>query len=290
MYNTICIVGLGTLGGFLTYHLFTSETSKELILFDYDTVELENIKNSIYTRKDIGKLKTLSIFKKLDEPNNVILRNEKFIEGITDLKKCDLIIDCRDFTYDRENIIDIRLYISSRTLIIDCRKNIKNEIHHEGQYLNKLSKTDVNNAALNATILISNGNIKKLIEKQMVQQIKLDYSLEETKEFILRNKNKSDLVYDPNQFEKKLINLHENYPLVKKVNKDNDITLCFGPATSPFSSKKYPLYYFRTINDLISECSSMVQSIGCNYNSYIVSVNYNNDKHYVELLPETGGA
>ena len=70
MYNNICLIGLGTIGGFLAKNLSEIESIKKLLLIDYDTVETENIKNSIYTNKDIGKLKTSAIYDKLDNKKN----------------------------------------------------------------------------------------------------------------------------------------------------------------------------------------------------------------------------
>ena len=66
MYSNICVIGLGSLGGYLAKNLSELETMKNLLLIDYDTVEQENIKNSIYSQRDIGKLKTEAILQKID--------------------------------------------------------------------------------------------------------------------------------------------------------------------------------------------------------------------------------
>lgn len=290
MYNNICIIGAGSLGGFLIYNLYQSEISKNFTIFDYDTIELKNIKNTIYSKKDIGELKTNAIFKKLDKPTNIILRNEKFIEGSTKNFSSDLVIDCRDFIYDRENIIDLKLYISGRNLVLDCRKNIKKDFHHEGKYTEFLSKMDINNAALNATILISNGLIKDLIKNQLVHNIPLDYTYKTTKQIIQNNKNKDDIVYDFNSFDKKLLNFHENYTSLMKINKDNDIIIYLGSKSEHYQSKIIPKSRFKTINDIITECSFMMNKNPFNFNSYILSINCESNQYFIELLPETGGA
>jgi len=290
LYNNICIIGAGTIGGFLTYNLYHSEISKSFTIFDYDTVELKNIRNSIYTKKDIGKLKTDAIFKKLDEPSNVIIRNEKFIEGATKNLLSDLVIDCRDFIYDRKNIIDLRLYISGKNLVLDCRKNIKKDFHHEGQYTESLSKIDIHNASLNASILISNGLIKDLINNQLVHHIPLDSTCKIAKQIIQNNKNKDDIIYDFTSLDKKLLNLHENYTSIIKINKYNDITIYLGSKSQYYQSKVIPKLKFKTINDIISECSLLMNKIPYHFNSYILSINSDSNQYFIELLPETGGA
>ena len=86
MYSRICVIGLGALGGFLAKNLSELETTKELLLIDYDTVEQENIKNSIYLKRDIGKLKTDAIIDKLNSEAQVSTLSKKFIEGKTKIE------------------------------------------------------------------------------------------------------------------------------------------------------------------------------------------------------------
>jgi len=288
LYNDICLIGLGTLGGFLAKNLSELETTKNLLLIDYDTVEPENIKNSIYTEKDIGKSKTESILKKLDSNAIIHLRNEKFIEGITKIPKYDLIIDCRDFTYERKDLIDVRLYMSFRNLIIDCRKNVKYSKQHEGKYLTRLSKTDLKVSALNVTMLIENGMIGQLINNQLVHEISIDYLSEKTKNSV--SKEDVDIIYDNNSFEGKLLNLHNNYSSIIDINQKNDLTLCVGSRKSPYITRTIPRNNFNSINDIITSFSSLMKNLPYSYNYYVITINTYNNIFYVELLPETGSA
>lgn len=288
MYNNICVIGLGSLGGYLAKSLSELESTKNLLLIDYDTVEQENIKYSIYSQRDIGKLKTEAILSKLDSDAHIHCINKKYIEGLTKIPKYDLIIDCRDFTYERKNLIDIRLSISFKNLIIDCRKNVTYKKQHEGKYIERLSKTDLKMAALNTTILIGNGIIKELINKEIIHEIPIDYISEKAKKSA--NNNGIDIIYENNSFEKKLLNLHNNYSSIIDINKKNELTVCVGSKTSPYLTKTISRNNFNTINDIISNFSSLMQNLPFPYNYYVISVNKYNNSFYVELLPETGSA
>ena len=79
MYNSICIIGLGTLGSFLAKNLSEMEFIKKLILIDFDVVENNNISNSIYKKQDINEYKTESIKKYLSNEIEIITITEKFI-------------------------------------------------------------------------------------------------------------------------------------------------------------------------------------------------------------------
>ena len=46
MQRNICVIGIGSLGGYLARNLSELETTKNLLLIDYDTVERENLRNS----------------------------------------------------------------------------------------------------------------------------------------------------------------------------------------------------------------------------------------------------
>ena len=61
MYNKVVIAGVGSLGSFFSYHLAKSGCIKEMLLYDSDIVDEKNLKNSIFTKEDIGKPKVYSI-------------------------------------------------------------------------------------------------------------------------------------------------------------------------------------------------------------------------------------
>ncbi len=288
MYSKICVIGLGALGGFLAKNLSELETTKELLLIDYDTVEQENIKNSIYLKRDIGKLKTEAIMDKLNGEAQVSTLSKKFIEGTTKIEGYDLVLDCRDFTYERKDLIDARLSISYRSLIIDCRQNVKYEKQHEGEYLERLTKTEVRAAALNATILIGNGIFSELVKKREIQSIPVDTISENAKTFL--SEKQQDLIYDLNKFDRKLINLHKNYSSIIDLNKKKDLTVCVGSKSKPLLVKTIPKNNFSTINDIMTEFSSLIKDLPYPYNYYIITLNNYQNNYYVEILPEVGSA
>ena len=289
-FENICIIGLGTIGGFLAKDLSELETTKKLTLFDYDTVEIENLKNSIYKEEDVGRLKTMAIQNKLNPKINVITRNESFKEEETKIPKHDLVIDCRDFTYDRKNIIDVRLHISLKTLIIDCRKNIKNDYHYEGKYRERLNKIDLMNASLNTTLLIRKKIIEEFIERQIVHRVYLNHPYEMATKVIEQSRNKQDIIYDSQSYDKKFLNLHEGYPSIIKGNKTKNITIYLGEKNCPSFNKTYPINEFKNLNELYVTFSNLVNKWPHPYNSYFVSLTNVDDEFYIEILPEIGSA
>lgn len=288
-YSSICLIGVGTIGGFLAKSISELETTKNLLIIDHDIVELKNTKNSIYTKNDIGKFKVDALYEKIKNNTNVTTINKKFIEGFTIIPKFDLVIDCRDFTYERKDLIDIRLYISYRNLVIDCRKNVIFNNKHEGAYIERLTKTELKTVILNFILLMENEILKELIKNKIIHEIAIDNVSEKTKKAIEQKSN--DLVYDENNYDdNKLINLHKNYKEIIDINKNNNLTVCVGSKTSPFSSHEIPTNQIKTINDLISKFSECLETVPFQYNYYVISVNIYNNKYFIELLPETGAA
>lgn len=288
MYSNICLIGLGTLGGFLAKNLSELDTTKKILLIDYDTVEPENIINSIYVSEDIGKLKTKAICNKLHSKCKVNILNKKFIEGQTKIPKFDLIIDCRDFTYNRKDLIDARLYVSFRNLVIDCRKDVNYLKQHEGKYATRLSKHDLKNAAYNVSMLIENGLFNQIVKKRMVYELPIDIISEKVKTIV--DKKDIDIIYDNNFCEEKLLNLSNNYSSIIDINKENEILVCLGDKNSPYNTTVVPKNNLRSIQDIIQNFTSLTQKLPYQYNFYIISVSIHNNKHYVEILPETGSA
>lgn len=288
MYSDICLIGLGTLGGYLAKNLAELDTTKNLILIDYDTVESENLRNSIYTKNDIGVLKTKALYKKLNSKARIKLLSKKFIEGETKIPKNYIIIDCRDFTYDRKDLIDVRLYISFRNLIVDCRKNVIYDLQHEGKYASRLTKTDLKNAALNVTQLFEKGLISLMIKKRMVYEIPIDVITDKVKNIVDKN---SDVIYDSSDnFNNKLINLNNNYLSIIDINKDNDLTICLGDKEDPYNKQIIPRNNLTCIKDITSNLCSLTKNLPYPFNYYIISLSNYNNTYYVELIPETGSA
>jgi len=287
MYERIAIIGIGSLGGFVANSISFREYISEIIVIDYDIVESKNIRNSIYKKKDVGKFK-VDVMTQILENNNeelkVIKIKKKFIENNNEFNKCDLVIDCRDFTYNRGKFIDVRLYISSRYLIVDCRKNVQYEKKHKGKYISNLTKADLRNAGFITSTLIDNLYLSECIKEQGVYKFDLDY----LKEF---TKKKTDIVYDVAPGEEMLINLSDNIFPILNANKKSDLKICVGSKEKPIFENMISKNTLKDGNDVISNLVSSL-NIPCVFNTFVIALTENRkEKTYVvELIPETGAA
>ncbi len=140
--SRIAIIGLGTLGGFIAQTISELDFLRKLTLVDFDVIEEKNLINSIYRSCDIGRYKTTALHDIIHEQNRNIeieIITERYKEYESIIPEVDFIIDCRDHVCDRGEEIDVRLFISSRYLVIDCRKNVSYEQSYEGRYLTQLT-------------------------------------------------------------------------------------------------------------------------------------------------------
>lgn len=293
MYEKIVVIGIGTLGGFVARSIADLEDIKEITILDYDIVEERNIKNSVYKRKHIGKPKVEALKELIEDANSELVVNAincKYVEGETKLPLSDLVIDCRDFIYDRSGEIDIRLYMSSRYLIIDCKKDMKYENHYEGSYISKLSKNDIRYAATQVVLSIENETIKELIEREAIHKIDLDYLEKRTKEYIDNLNEKPDMVLECIPGSEKIRNLDEMIFPIMDENQKRDITISLGNdrknpqvlTTLPKSTLKEPA-------DVVSALTSMIRT-PFTMNNFLVAPIKEKNKLIIVLLPETGAA
>ena len=293
MYKRITIIGLGTLGGFLAKSISNIEEVKLLTLIDYDYVEKRNLRNQIYSEKDVGFFKVNCLYRILKlKRSNLKLRRiiGKYEEEITKIPKSDLVIDCRDFTYDRRDRIHVRTYLTSRYLIVDCQRNVKYEKHHEGKYLTELTKHDLEYASWAFCDLIIKGVLKKLIYDQIIYNIPLDHNIENAYNTIDKT-NKFDLVIDSQINDKKLKNLHDVGLSLDTIKKRETI-ICIGDQRDPLIQKRYPENHFNNLDELVSSMLSLISTANqvVVYQHYIICKKIVDNKCYVQLLPETGAA
>ena len=286
MYSCITVLGLGSLGGYVVNAISSIKTLKKIILVDYDRVEKKNLKNTIYKAGDIGNLKTdvlSNIICTKNKEIEIIKINDKFIEGKTKLPESDLVLDCRDFTYDRKSLVDARFYISSRYLIVDCRKDVKYEKHYEGEYTSLLTESDLKKAAFIILTLICDGIISSLITNKSVNKFDLDY-LKQMKQ------RTNDVIYNYEPGEEKLINLRDNLFPILKLNKelDLDINMCLSDTMVPV--KTIPKGILKSGSDVITNLIEVTNLPFLIFNTYIISVDKGDNRGTVTLIPETGAA
>lgn len=285
VYKSIVIIGIGTLGGFVTDALSNLETLETLIVIDHDIVERKNLKNSIYRQIDIGvpKVDALKeIIKYKNSDLTIITLNEKFIEGKTCIPQCDLVLDCRDYTYDRRRQIDVRLYISSRYLMVDCRKNVEYVVKSEGKYLIELGKQDLRYAGQLVSMLIYNETIISLMKEQSVQKYELDY--------VKRiDQNSCDVVYEAAESEEKFVNLPEKIVPILQANKHSDLELFVGSNLFPITKDLIPKNSLRSSSDIAVTLTRAVSN-QCGFNNFVIALHQLDGRFLLELIPETGAA
>ena len=285
--SSITVIGAGTLGGFLCESLSKIEFVKRIVVIDYDKVRKKNVSESVYPPSSVGNSKIYSIRKiiRFLNPNiEVIGIKEKYIEGKTKLPcKTDLVLDCRDFIYDRNGEIDTRLFITSRYVVLDCRRKVTYNNHFEGSYNEKVTRLDLSNAANIVSSLIENGKIFDIVEKELVHKIELDYVSRKTHE-ILQEKDNMVAIPDP-----KFIDLEDSLHKIIDSNKKGSLKMFLGSKESSLMFKEIHKGSLTSPNDVVSLLTEFVQSPFATA-GFIVVLHDKQKEVYLELLPETGAA
>lgn len=305
----IAVIGLGTLGGALCKNIAEMESIDELNIIDYDNVESKNIHNSVYKASQIGETKVDALREIIENDVHVIPTNMKYKEGKTPLPKCDLIIDCRDIVCDRGNEIDVRLYISGKILIIDCRKNVKTQYNYEGSYRRHLSKSELNKAGFFAAQIICSDQIKNLLSNKTVQRLDLNLLPSIINKAMKKSlDNRIDIIYEAFDGSERLQCLEENIQPIMNLVRTKNVDVYIGEKESrdiclvkPFrkvdkipevTKTKYaviPHNSLRNSNDLIHALSEIVKKQH-NLVNFIVTLRTLEGETFVELLEETGAA
>lgn len=287
--KTVVVIGLGTIGGFLSQSLSELDDLQKLILVDYDRVEMKNTYNSIYRKSDVGKYKTTALHDIIKDQSNIDVEilTTRYEEETTNLPYSDLIIDCRDYVYNRKNKIDVRLYITSRYLVVDCRKNITYDKNYEGRYTTLLSKNDLRKATMIATSFLQSGFINYMMENQIVKEISLDY-LDEVSNDIKKKYNNRNMIVDY-EASKKLLNLEENITDIIQENRSKDVLITVGDSNK-YPIKKIPKNSIQSANDIISTMSRVINTSDDPELYYIISITQNQNNYIINLLPESGAA
>lgn len=305
MYSKVAVIGLGTLGGFLCKHISEIEEVRELVIIDHDMVEGRNVFKSIYTASQVGEYKVDALAELLKDDVTVTKINRRYIEGKTSLPLCDLIIDCRDVVCDRAGEIDVRLYITGRILIIDCRNQVKNVCSYDGSYSIQLNKNEIKKAAFYASEIIYSDQIRTMINNRMIQRVDLDILPSVMNKAIVRTlEDKVDIVHDDPKISRRLQCMEDNIKPILELNKTNRIDVYVGERPKPtflqklFSSApdvaetKYALIPAKSMNtstDVMHRLSEIVKRQP-GVSNYIVTIRRDHGQTFVELLEETGAA
>lgn len=283
--KSIVVIGLGTLGGFTTEALSNLESTEKLVIIDHDIVEQKNLKNSIYRQIDIGSPKVEALKDIVTQQNpdlEVWAFQTEYVEGKTKLPKEDLVIDCRDFTYNRKSEVDARFYISSRYLMADFRKNVTYKTKQPGKYILELTKNDLRHAASIISMMVHSNTIESLKTSQSVQKYELDY-------FKHIDDCCYDIVYEDVVGEDKFVNLPDKIFPILDLNKNKEVTVFLGSRVFPVSELTIPMNTLKDSKDLISKLTSLV-SCQTDFNNFVISVFNDQRNTYIEVIPDTGAA
>lgn len=294
----IIVIGVGSFGGFLCKHLSELETVKELYIIDYDFVESKNVRNSVYSISQVGEYKVDALKELIQDEVFVMDFKTSYVEGKTKLPKADLVIDCRDMVCDRDNEIDVRLYISGRMLVIDCRQNVKCHQEYKGAYNTSLSKSEIRKAAFYAAQIINSGELKTLKGNGLIQTIDLDLIPGILTKAVNESlANKTDLIYEVFDHTERIQRLDEHITPIMTLNKSQDIKVILAenkdeqliPKVAKTKYSIIPKRSLETSSDLIERLTNLVKERGDFMNFIVVLKEGVDGKQYVELLEETGG-
>jgi hypothetical protein len=303
VYENITIIGVGSLGGFLTKHISELTIVREITIVDFDSVESKNIFDSIYSYDDLGEYKVDSLYEIVKNNANINKLNQKYEEGVTILPQCDLVIDCRDVVCDRKNEINVRFSITDRTLVIDCRNSVKNSYSYDGRYSLSLTSNEINKAAFYAAQVIESGHLKEMIENNMIQYIDLDVVSDAMNKSIKESlSNRIDIIYDSNGNVNRLHCLQENIKPILFMNRTKNIEVFVGDRETHISNilscfpeeakTKYALIPKNSLTnsvDVINKLTDIIRKQP-GMTNFIVTVKKRGAYEYVELLEETGAA
>lgn len=226
-FNSITIIGTGTLGGHLCKHLAESSEINKLTLVDQDLVDSKDTELGIFKPVDILEPKVHVLYRMFSSYKIEIEPIVKFYkEGITLLPSSDLTIDCRNVFGKRDLNIDIKMFITDRLLVLDFQKKYKDENQLKGEYRLKLSKHEISTAAYYATNLITCDNIlEELLKSRSVKYIDIDIIKSTMSQSINDSKQKCDLIYDLDEDTRRLKRVNEIVQPIIKKNKERPLKL-----------------------------------------------------------------
>ena len=166
MIEKIGIIGVGSLGGYVAKHV--QHFTNTIYGIDPDTVEKRNLRNSLYTKANIGKPKVIALKKQITKCNYVPVQDD--FRNV-DLPDVDEIIDCRDVI--NKNIkSETKFLVTGRNLHVNCEDTVEGK-DIQGEYMIDLGKEKISQAGrLAAESLMSDG-INTLREKGLSINIPL---------------------------------------------------------------------------------------------------------------------
>jgi hypothetical protein len=222
--NGVVIIGTGTLGGHLCKHLAESSQISKITLIDKDIVDTKDTTMGVFQLVDLAEPKVHAL-KRMFFNHNVEIeeRAELYIDGITELPKSDLIIDCRNIFGRRDISIDIKMFISGRFLILDFQKGEKTGTSKKGEYIIELKQHEISRAAYYAKDLICSDILQDLLKSRSVKYIDIDIIQSVMLKNINLTKQKPDMIYEINNNTTRLSRVDEVITPILNKNKETPL-------------------------------------------------------------------
>lgn len=274
MYKSICVIGIGTIGGFLCKYLSEQKSVEKITIVDYDVVSTRDIFRSVYSIGDIGEYKVVALANKLKDVEVIVIQ-EKFIDRHTKLPSSDIVIDCRDVIAELDPIINVKLYISSKYLVVNTK--FQNDMvlvdSHSDIYLRR---NQIKKLCLLASELICSEDMPEVIQKKMYITFNADEVVHTSKKKLLEfTRKRLDVLYEGN-----ILNIDEISKQLLEANQQQDLTLAVGKH-----KKVMPMNYFRDCNFVVDFLSSLQLD---QKHKYILVLEEGNQ--VVRLIRETSAA
>ncbi len=122
----ITIGGVGTIGSWLSL-LLARTGDHTLIMYDDDEVELLNLSGQLFTKEDVGNLKTVSMFDRIIEFTEIPEQNVMTMKRLkSDSYVSSVCFSCFDNMEARKTMFEQWCNRNDRTIFIDGRMNIEN--------------------------------------------------------------------------------------------------------------------------------------------------------------------
>jgi hypothetical protein len=224
--NDIVIIGTGTLGGHLCKHLAESSQVSKLTLIDKDIVDTKDTMMGVFQLVDLAEPKVYALKHMfINHHVEIESRAELYIDGITELPKSDLIIDCRNMFGRRDLSIDMKMFISGRFLILDFQKEEKWGTPKKGEYIIELKKHEINRAAYYAKDLICSDVLPELLKSRSIKYIDIDIIQSVMLKNINLTKDKPDMIYEINNDINRLSRVEEIVTPILNKNKETSLKI-----------------------------------------------------------------
>lgn len=241
MYKSVCVLGVGTVGGFLCKYLSQQKNVQKITIVDYDVVSSRDVFRGVYSTSDVGEYKVVALASKLEDVEVTVIQ-KKFIDKQTQLPNSDIVIDCRDVIVDLDPIIDVKLYISSKYLVVNTKLQ-NNTVLIDFRSDIQLKKNQIKKLCLLASELLCSDVMADLLEKKMYITFDADEVVYVSKKKLVQFAQQHlDVLYEGN-----ILNLDELSKQLLECNQQQDLTVI-----AEQDKKIIPINYLRDYDHVVN--------------------------------------